>query len=66
MRWRLKRGNDEKKLQRQMADGSLPTVQPGTVSMIDICHDSWCRIYKGRACNCDPDIRVRYSTGLSN
>ena len=21
-------------------------------------HDEWCRIYDGRQCNCDPEIRV--------
>ena len=22
-----------------------------------ILHDDWCAFFKGRACNCDPDIR---------
>ncbi len=24
---------------------------------IKISHDDWCAFFKGRACNCDPDIR---------
>ncbi|MET4847205.1 hypothetical protein ABIF62_007700 [Bradyrhizobium japonicum] len=40
----------------------LPEVGPDVlgkpgVSHIVMCHDSWCRIYAGEACNCDPDVR---------
>ena len=24
---------------------------------VRISHDDWCAFFKGRACNCDPDIR---------
>ena len=24
---------------------------------IKVSHDDWCAFFKGRACNCDPDIR---------
>ncbi len=24
---------------------------------VKILHDDWCGFFKGRACNCDPDIR---------
>ena len=26
---------------------------------VDIQHDHWCGVFKGRACNCDPDISLR-------
>jgi hypothetical protein len=26
---------------------------------VDIYHDHWCGINKGRYCNCNPDIKVR-------
>ena len=24
---------------------------------VKVSHDDWCAYFKGRACNCDPDIR---------
>jgi hypothetical protein len=30
--------------------------KPG-VSHIVFCHDDWCRIYEGKGCNCDPDVK---------
>ena len=32
---------------------------PDGVSDVEVAHDDWCRIYKGKYCNCDPEIRVR-------
>jgi hypothetical protein len=29
----------------------------GRIAEIDICHDDWCRIYKGGYCNCNPEIK---------
>jgi hypothetical protein len=29
--------------------------------MLDVAHDNWCQHFQGRACNCDPDIRVTWS-----
>lgn len=39
----------------------LPEVDPmdfgpGVYHLI-YYHDSWCGIYKGNACNCEPDVR---------
>jgi hypothetical protein len=45
--------NYVKKLRRLQAQGGLP-VGVG-VHQLDICPDPWCRIYKGKHCNCDPD-----------
>lgn len=45
-----------KKLTRLQAAGGLP-VGVG-VHQLDIRHDSWCRLYKGQRCNCDPDLRL--------
>jgi hypothetical protein len=33
----------------------------GRITEIDICHDDWCRIYQGGACNCNPEIKFRQS-----
>ena len=35
----------------------------GKVSDISVQHDDWCAIYKGRPCNCDPDITMTTPTG---
>ena len=34
---------------------------PGKITEIDICHDDWCLIYKGGACNCNPEIKFHPS-----
>ena len=31
--------------------------KPG-VRMTTIKHDSWCKIFRGKACNCDPEIEL--------
>jgi hypothetical protein len=49
--------NYVKKLNRLIAQGALP-VGVG-VHQLDVCHDAWCRIYKGKPCNCDPDLRLK-------
>jgi hypothetical protein len=33
-------------------------IVPGQIREIDVCHDDWCRIYRGGYCNCDPEIRL--------
>jgi hypothetical protein len=35
----------------------------GNVSVVSVQHDDWCAIYKGRPCNCDPDITMNTPTG---
>jgi hypothetical protein len=32
--------------------------------MPQIAHDNWCKIYKGKPCNCNPDISVETDDGL--
>jgi hypothetical protein len=48
--------NFYKKLMKLVAEGK---VSPGRINEVDICHDDWCRIYRGGYCNCDPEIRLR-------
>lgn len=50
-----RKDNYRVKLDRAAADGRLQ-VQPGTVSILNVRHDDWCSIFKGGACNCNPDI----------
>ena len=39
--------------------GGLAGLPPGSATMIVIGHDSWCGMYRGRPCNCDPWLRVK-------
>lgn len=32
-------------------------VKPGEVHQIVANHDDWCRFFKHKPCNCDPDIK---------
>lgn len=34
------------------------SFKPGTVTQLRVAHDDWCGVFKGRACDCDPDIDV--------
>jgi hypothetical protein len=45
-----------KKLERLIREGKFPDVG---LEMIEVYHDDWCAIYRGRFCNCYPDIRIR-------
>jgi hypothetical protein len=49
--------NYQKKISRMVESGEL-VFEPGGMSDIEISHDSWCAIHKGRLCDCDPDITV--------
>jgi hypothetical protein len=33
-------------------------IAPAQITEIDICHDDWCRIYRGGYCNCNPEIKL--------
>jgi len=32
-------------------------MKRGSVTLINICHDDWCGIYKNHPCNCSP-VRI--------
>lgn len=34
-------------------------IIPGTIRHVDIYHDDWCAFYRGKPCNCDPDVSFR-------
>jgi len=54
--------NHMNKLAQLYRQGKIPR-QPGKEYSVKICHDSWCRIYVGQECNCDPDIVWTEITG---
>jgi hypothetical protein len=36
----------------------LGIISRGTVAHANVVHDSWCGIYKGKYCNCNPQITI--------
>ena len=40
----------------------------GAVTQVDIAHDSWCNIYQGKPCNCDPAVHIGWvqHAGIQN
>jgi hypothetical protein len=44
-----------RKLLQLVEQGQVPRDR---ITEVDICHDGWCRIYRGGYCNCDPEIRL--------
>ena len=36
------------------------------VHMVEIFHDDWCGQWQGQRCNCNPDIRLKYSLPASD
>jgi hypothetical protein len=41
------------KLARDLKTDALTLVH-----LVDIYHDDWCAIHRGRYCNCNPDVRL--------
>jgi hypothetical protein len=61
MGWKLYRGipkthNYLKKLAKLHDMGAMD-LAPG-VHDVAIAHDEWCGVYKGKHCNCNPDITI--------
>lgn len=52
--------NHVKKLQAKITAGEL-SVKRGTVQSIGVLHDDDCAIFDGGYCDCDPDIKVRWT-----
>jgi hypothetical protein len=48
----------QKILQMQDA-GTLP--KDVSLHRFDVAHDGWCQHFRGRPCNGDPDIRLKWS-----
>ena len=48
-----------------MMQAGVLDAPPGTVRHIDIYHDTWCAIYKGGYCNCEPIIAPRGDPALN-
>jgi hypothetical protein len=46
------------KLIQALISGQISN-QPGTVNLIQVLHDDWCGIFRGKSCNCSPVIKVK-------
>ena len=33
-------------------------IPKGRLSEIAVIHDDWCGVFKGKRCNCDPDVKL--------
>ena len=42
---------------------AAPFLQPGTVVNWMVRHDDWCAHWKGRPCDCNPDIEAMGHAG---
>jgi hypothetical protein len=49
--------NYQLKMAQMLERGELE-IKPGASQHINIAHDSWCNVYRGEFCNCDPDISL--------
>jgi hypothetical protein len=56
---RAKVPNYIKKLRYLVKIGTIPLNVE--THMIDVEHDNWCAIFKGKPCNCDPTIKLKAS-----
>ena len=60
-RARRKVPNHVRKLAYLRRVGALPNG----AHKVDVLHDDWCRIFAGGNCNCDPDVKIRWSQPAS-
>lgn len=42
---------------RHLPETDEPIGPPGSVTHTVYEHDGWCKIYRGRECNCSPNIK---------
>ena len=56
---KIPRDNYLRKLQFLWRTGAIP--RSVGVHEISVSHDTWCGIFEGVYCNCNPDVRVRWS-----
>lgn len=45
---------------------SHPALKPGAVTMVEVVHDYHCALFKGRQCNCKPDIKMKTKSAIPN
>jgi hypothetical protein len=56
---KIAQSNYVRKLAYMYRIGALP--RDVGVHQIDVAHDGWYMIFAGQRCDCDPDIRLKWS-----
>jgi len=56
--------NYVRKLQYLWRVGAIP--RDVGLHLVDVAHDDWCGIFQQQRCNCDPDIRLKWSLADAN
>ncbi len=51
--------NYVRKIASMAKTGALP--RDVGYHQVSVSHDDWCGIFQQRRCNCDPDVRLRFS-----
>jgi len=47
-------------IKKALEDGTIDMdALKGKVSMVNVFHDDWCKIYNGGNCNCNCEVQVR-------
>ena len=52
--------NHIRKIMALVQKGAL-RAEPGSIQSIDVAHDDWCKIFDGGLCQCDPDVRLKWT-----
>ena len=55
-----KQHNHIRKIMALVQEGVL-RAEPGSVQSIEVAHDDDCPIFNGGLCQCDPDIKLKWS-----
>ena len=42
----------------ELAKNNPGLFQLGKITHVNVAHDDWCDVYEGRACNCNPDVKL--------
>jgi len=56
--------NYVRKIQQMWRSGALP--RHVGYHEVRVLHDDWCGIWTGQRCDCDPDIRLKFSLSGNN
>lgn len=49
----------EQPYMKKVIELAQAAAEKGEVIQVDVKHDDWCKIYKGKICNCNFEIKIR-------
>lgn len=47
----------QEKIRKMVERGEL-SADPGSLSQVEVRHDHWCGVFRGRFCGCDAEITI--------